>query len=115
MDGADRRTVELEVAATFEDPVEDRLSEVLVVEDTAPRVERLVGGEDHGPLAAVPVVDDVEEHVGRVGAVGEVADLVHDEQGGMRVRKECLGEAAAAAGSGEVVDQLGGGGEEGIE
>ena len=40
---------------------------------------RLVGGEDHRALAQVAVVDDVEEHVGGVGAVGEVADLVDDE------------------------------------
>jgi hypothetical protein len=28
------------------------------------------------------LVDDVEEHIGRVGAVGEIADFVDDQDGG---------------------------------
>ena len=42
----------------------------------APRLERCVGRENHGAAAAVSFIDDVEEHVGGVGAVGEVAHFV---------------------------------------
>jgi hypothetical protein len=34
-----------------------------------------VGGEDHRARAAMAVVDPVEEHVGRIGVVGQVAAL----------------------------------------
>ncbi len=79
MSGPHRRSVEGEKSAAFEDAVDDGLGEVLVVEHSPPGASRLVGGEDHRALAAVAVVDDVEEHVRRVGAVGEVADFIDDE------------------------------------
>lgn len=59
-------------------PIDDGLREVIVVKDVAPPLKRSVGGEDHRPLAPVPLVDDMEEHVGRIGPVGEVADLIDD-------------------------------------
>ena len=61
------------------------------------------------------VVHDVEEHVGRVGAVGEIADLVDDEKARMRVGCECLGESSLTEGGGEIIDELGGGREKRIE
>ena len=39
----------------------------------------LVGGEDHRAPFDMPFVDDVEQHVRGVVAVGEVADLVDDQ------------------------------------
>ena len=67
--------------------------------------ERLVGGEDHRALAPMPLVDDVEEHVGGVGAVGEIADLVDDEHGRMRVGRQRLRELPGAKRGGEIVDE----------
>ena len=63
----------------------------------------------------MPLVDDVEEHVGGVGAVGEVADLVDDEDGGMRVGRQRLRELPGAKRGREVVDERGGGREVRIE
>ncbi len=94
--GTHRRAVELKQAAALEDAVEDRLGEIVVVQHPAPGGERLVGGEDHRAPALVALVDDVEEHVGGVGAVGEVADLVDDEHGRVGVARERLGEPPLA-------------------
>lgn len=48
-------------------------------EDAAPVAEGAVGGDDRGELL-VPAVDHLEEQIGRAIIVGEVADLVDDEQ-----------------------------------
>lgn len=71
--GPQRWAVESEQPPALEDPIDDGVGEVLVMEHAAPGAERLVSGEEHGPAPAVAIIDDVEEHVGRVGAVGEVA------------------------------------------
>jgi hypothetical protein len=71
------------VPAALENPVEDGLRKVGVVEHPSPRSERLVRREEHGPAMQVAVVDDLEEYVGRVGAVAEIADLVDHEDVGM--------------------------------
>ena len=70
---------DVDVPAVLEESVEDSLSEVGVVKDAAPVLERLVGGEDHWPLQAVTGFDDGVEDVGGVGGVRKVADLVDDE------------------------------------
>ncbi len=49
------------------------------MEDGAPAFGSLVGGEDHGAPSDVALVDDVEEDVGGVIAVGEITDFVDDE------------------------------------
>ena len=54
------------------------------------------------------VVDDVEEHVRGVGAVGEVADLVDHEEARVGVGGQGLGQAPLAEGGGQIVDELGG-------
>jgi len=61
------------------------------------------------------VVDDVKEYVGGVGAVGQVADLIDDQDRRVSVARESLGESAGAEGGGQFVDQLRGSDEEGIE
>lgn len=66
------------------------------MEHAAPGGHGFVGREDHGALAAMPIVDDVKEHVGRIRTVGEVADFIDHEDIGMRVRRERIGEAAGA-------------------
>ena len=63
--------------------------------------------QDHWTPAAVPLVHDVEQHVGRVGAVGEIARFIDDEAGRMRVRRQ----GAGTKWSRGVIDELGGGGE----
>ena len=75
MAGAHGGSFKRDDAAALEDPVEDGFGEVGVVQDAPPELERLVGGEDHGAPAAVALVDDMEENVGGVGSVGEVADF----------------------------------------
>jgi hypothetical protein len=61
------------------------------------------------------LVDHVEEHVRRVGAVGQVAHLVDDEDRRVGVSRESLGEAPLPEGGRELVDELSGRGGEGIE
>ena len=61
------------------------------------------------------VVDDVEEHVRRVGAVGEVAHLVDHQDVGMGEARERLGQTPLAEGRRELVDELCGGDEERLE
>lgn len=56
----------------------------------------------------VALVDDMEEEVGGVGPVAEVADLVADENVGMGVGREDVAEPALAGGGGQFVDEGGG-------
>jgi len=74
--GAHRWAIQLKQASALEHAIDDRLREIFVVQHMPPGGERLVGGEDHRAPALVSIVDDVEEHVGRVGTVGEIAHLV---------------------------------------
>ena len=76
---------EFDMPAALEHAVEDGLGEIRVVQHAAPRGERLVGGEDHRALVQVAVIHDLEEDVGCVRAIAEIADLVDDEHVGMGV------------------------------
>jgi hypothetical protein len=76
MPGAHRWAIKVKGSSALEHSIDDRLREIFIVKHSAPCSERLVGGEDHRAFALVPIVDDVEEHVRRVRAVGEVPDLV---------------------------------------
>lgn len=80
MAGTIRGPVEDEEPAAFEGAVDNRLGQLLIMQDRTPGGERgFVGGEDDRAFLQVPLVDDVEEQVGSVQAVGEVADFVDDE------------------------------------
>jgi len=105
---------EFEYAAAFEDAVEDGLGEVGVVEDSGPGGEGFVGGDDNRAALEVSLVDDLEEDVGGVEWVGEVAEFVDDEDGGVDVGIEGFGEFALRAGNGESGDEVIGVGEEGV-
>lgn len=94
---SDRWSVEREQATPVEDPVDDSGAEVLVMKNAAPGLRRLVRGEDHRALLEVARVDDVEEHVRGVGPVGEVADLVANEDVGSRVERYCIAHSPFAA------------------
>jgi hypothetical protein len=83
MTGTQGWSIERKQAAALKDAVDDGMREIVIVQDVSPGGERLVGGEDHGASAPMPVVDHVEEHVGSIGTIGEVADLVNDEDVGM--------------------------------
>ena len=85
------------------------------MQDAAPGTERFVRREDHRTLLEVALVDDVEEHVRRVGAVREIADLVDHEHVRMRVDCKRLTQASVAARTRQFVDQRGCGDEERIE
>jgi hypothetical protein len=102
---SDRGTIEPYEAATLEHPVDDRLSEVFVVQDAAPRLQRFVRREDHGPVATMPFVDDVKEHVGRISAVREVAHFIDHQDGGMRIGLQGLCELPLTKGRGEIIDE----------
>ena len=106
MRSSQRRTIEHEETPTLEDPIDNRVRQVVIVKDSAPRVERLVRGEDHRALLAVPIVDDMKQHVGRVGAVREIADFVDDEHAWMCVHRERIGEASVAKGCGQIINEF---------
>jgi hypothetical protein len=109
------RAVEFEVSTALEYPVDDGVSQILVVKNPSPGIQGFVGSKDHRFFLLMAFVDDMEEDVGCIGAIGEVADLVDDEHCGACVGMESLTEAAMDAGGGEVVDEGGGSAEEGVE
>ena len=106
---------QFDVAAALEHAVEDRLGEIRIVQDPAPRGERLVRGEDHRPPVQVAVVDDLEEHVGRVRPVAEIAHLIDHQHVRMRVGRQRMPQAAPAGGERQVGDQRRRRGEDGVE
>ena len=115
MSCAHGRTIELHHASPFQDTVDDGRGQIVVVEDRSPLPRVLVGREDHRAALQVPVVDDVEQDVGGVRTVGEVADFVDDQDVGVSVARQGLRKPAGTEGGGQLVDQLRGGDEEGIE
>jgi hypothetical protein len=52
------------------------MSQIVVVQHPAPGIERFIGREDHRPPFSMTVIDDVEEHIGRISPIGEIADFV---------------------------------------
>jgi len=69
----------MQQATAFEHSIDDRGGKIVVVQDGAPCVRMLVGREDHRALSLMAMVDHVVEDVRGVGPVGQVADLVNDE------------------------------------
>jgi hypothetical protein len=106
--GSHGGTVECKESAAFEDSIHDGVGEILIVEDAAPGGERFIGGEDHRALFSMSIVDDVEEHVRGVGPVGEITDLVDDEDTGMHIAGQGLGKSSAPECGREFVDEFGG-------
>ncbi len=56
-------------------------------------------------MTTVTLVYDVEEHVGSIRSVGEIPDLVDDQDVGLRVAGKGLDEATVASRGGEIVDE----------
>ena len=77
MAAAHRRSFQCDNAAALEGAVENGFGEIRIVQHVAPLLERLVGGEDHRSGWLVAPADDMEENVGGIGAVGEIARFVH--------------------------------------
>ena len=63
MPGTIRRATQLHQASAFKDAIEDRLSEVGIVQYQAPRRQRFVGGEEQGTVMQVALVDDLKHEV----------------------------------------------------
>jgi len=108
-------TIEGEKATPLEDPVDDGLRQVRIMEHITPGGGRLVRGEDHGPLGEVPLVHDVVEDVGRVVPVAEVAHFVDHEDVHPGVAPQGLLEVAAAGCCRQLIDEGGGRGESRLE
>jgi len=85
------------------------------MQHAAPCRGLLVGRDEHRAAAQVALIDDLEEAVGGVGAVGQVAELVDDEDGGRDIGFEQFFVVAAAGGGMQVAEQLRGGGEARVE
>lgn len=92
--------------AAFEHAVEDSFGQVSIMEELAERRQGLVGGEDHGPLAQVAVVDDAVEDVGSVRCVALVAELVDHQDVRVQIGLEGFVELGTRGGGGEVADEL---------
>jgi uncharacterized protein YidB (DUF937 family) len=103
------------VGAALEEAVEDRLGEIGIMKHLAECRQRFVRGDDRGALLQVALADDPEEHIGGIGGVALIAELVDDEDVRMQVGLERLFQAAALGGVGELTDQLVGRGEAGLE
>ena len=84
----------------FENAVQDGLGEIGIVEHLAPGFEGFVGGEDHGSLVQVAIIDDLEEDIGSIRAVGEIPDFVDDQDRGMGVSCQNGSQPAFATGGG---------------
>jgi hypothetical protein len=113
--GAVGAPAQFEVAAALQHAIEDRFGEIGIVEHAAPGRQGLVRREEHGALVQVAIVHHLEEHIGRVGPVAEIADLVDYEHVGMRIRREDVPELPPTGGVREVGDERGGRGEDGVE
>jgi len=72
-------------AFTFQDSIEDRSCQVLVVQHLSPLAEGLVGGEDHRPFSEMAVIDHMEQNIGSVGAIAEITDPIDHEDVGTSV------------------------------
>ena len=71
-----RRTIQREKATALEDAIDNRVREIVIMQHASPLVQQFIRGEDYRPFLAMPIVDDVKEHVGRVRAAREVSDLI---------------------------------------
>src|SRR5712691_4845250 len=97
--------------AVVQEPVEDRRSENVVAEDLAPLPDELVGGDEKAALL-VAASDELEEEMRRSLLEGQIAELVDDQELGLGVEGELVGELAVELGAGERTEQRGGAGEE---
>ena len=103
--------VHLEDGGMMNQAVDDRDRHCLVWEDLAPFAERLIGSDEEGsPL--VPGADEFKEHAGFGLVLGDVGDVIEDQQ----IEFVELGnggfESEFAAGNLQSLDEIGGAGEQ---
>jgi site-specific DNA recombinase len=91
--------------AVVQQPVQDGRGEHVVAEDAAPFAEGLVGGEQDR-AALVAAGDQLEDHVGVGAGQRQISHLVEDQDGGLQVGLELLGEPPGGLGLLEVADQV---------
>src|ERR1700730_871310 len=107
MTRSSRRSIEVDQTASFQDTIEDSGRHIFVVEYLAPLPQGFIGGEDHGPLSQVPVIDHMEQDVGGIGSIGQVAEFVDQQYMRVGVGYKRLLETSFLAGIGELLDQFG--------
>ena len=81
-------------------------------EHLVPVGERAVGG-DQGALGLVASADQLEQHVGVAVGVGEISDLVDDQEGWGGVMAEAAAQGRGAVDRRQISEQLAGAGEQG--
>lgn len=98
------------MGAAFEEPVEDRLGEVSIMQYLPESRQGFVGGHDARAVLQVPLADDAEEHVGGVCGVALIAEFIDDEHVRMHVGLDdhiaALAEPTSDAFGGALVELL---------
>jgi hypothetical protein len=95
----------------MDDAVDERDGRGGVGEDAGPGAERQVG-RDHETFFLMPAADDLEEEVRVAAVVGQIPDLVHDQQRNLgAVEAQAAVEGAGGVLGGEVKQELAGGDE----
>ena len=115
MTRSSRRSIEVDQTASFQDTIEDSGRHIVVVEYLAPLPQGFIGGKDHGSLSQVPVIDHMEQDVGGIGSIGQVAELVDHQYMRVGVGYKRLLETSFLAGIGEILDEFGCGCEQSFE
>jgi hypothetical protein len=115
VEGADGGAIEPQQPPALEHAIDDGLRQILVVQYSPPGCQGLICRKDHRTMPPMALVDDVEEHVGGIGPVREVAHFVDDEDGRMGVLRQGVRQLAGAKRRREVVNERRRGREEGVE
>ncbi len=103
--GAVGATAHREVGASLQEPIENRFSQISIMQHLAQRRQRLVRREEHRAVREVALVDDAVEHIRRVGRVREVAELIDHKHVRMEVGLERPVEPSLRRGAGELADE----------
>ena len=103
--------IHLEDGRVVDQPVDGGQRHGRVGEDRVPGAEGLIGGDQHGtPLVAR--ADEFEEHAGLGLILGDIGDVVEDQQVELVELRNGAFESEIAACLLEFLDQIGGAGEE---
>src|SRR5262249_30440756 len=90
----------------FEHSIDDHFGQVGIMEDLRPRGQRLVGGKDDRSIVQMPLIDHLEEGVGGVEGIGEVAKLINHQDVRGNVGSQGLTEPSLARSVGEFLDEI---------
>jgi hypothetical protein len=96
--------------------VHDGFRQIVVVQHFALCSQRrLIGGEKHRSVTQMAVVDHVEQHVGGIGSVGQVAHFIDDQHVWLKLGGQRFAQPPFRAGAGKLLDEGRGGDEAGTE